>query len=78
MSTCSRPSGRLLGPVDAILVFFLAPFLGLVGALFVAGWSALVKREVQIIPYGPYLAAAAVVVMIFHEPMLELLGFGIV
>ena len=70
--------GAVLGPIDAVLVFFVAPFLGLAGALVLAGMQALMKGEVRIIPYGPYLAGAAVVVLIFREPMLAFLGFGIV
>ncbi|MFW6061097.1 MAG: prepilin peptidase [Phycisphaeraceae bacterium] len=74
--------GAVIGPVESVAVFFIAPFLGLVGALVTAGVQALVKREVQMIPYGPYLAAAAVVVMVFREPvvafMRDLFGSGIV
>lgn len=70
--------GAVLGPVDAVLVFFVAPFLGLAGALVLAGLAALLKGQVKVIPYGPYLAGAAVVVMVLREPMLTALGFGIV
>lgn len=70
--------GAVLGPVDVVLVFFVAPFLGLAGALVSAGSAALLKGQVRVIPYGPYLAGAALVVMVLREPMLELLGFGIV
>jgi len=61
--------GAVLGPVDAVFVFFVAPFLGLLAALIMAGVSALIKGEVRVIPYGPYLAGAAVLVMIFRDPL---------
>jgi len=70
--------GAVMGPVDAVLVFFVAPFMGLAAALVLAGIQALMKGEVRVIPYGPYLAGAAVVVMLLREPMLAFLGFGIV
>lgn len=70
--------GAVLGPVDAVFVFFVAPFLGLIGAMVVAGLASILKGKTRIIPYGPYLAAAAVVVMLgrpwFHDyfaPLIE-------
>ena len=62
----------VLGPVDAIFVFFIAPFMGLAAALVMAGISAIVKGELRVIPYGPYLAGAALVTMIFRHPLFNL------
>ena len=67
--------GAVLGPVDAVLVFFLAPFFGLVAAVALAGLAALIKGQVRMIPYGPYLAAATLLVMIAREPIIRGLGY---
>ncbi len=66
--------GAVLGPVPAVLVFFIAPFLGLVYAVVAIGISKLRKGEVHVIPYGPYLAAAAVIVMLLEHRILAFLG----
>ncbi len=55
--------GACLGWADAIVVFFLAPFLGLAYTGLSLGVSKLIKREVAHIPYGPHLAAASAVIM---------------
>lgn len=64
----------VLGPVDSVFVFFIAPFLGLAAALVMAGISAIVKGELRVIPYGPYLAGAALVVMVFRQPLFAMFG----
>ena len=51
--------GAFLGWQSALIVFFLAPFAGLV--LGLAQW--LLTRENRI-PYGPFLCAAAVAVLL--------------
>jgi leader peptidase (prepilin peptidase)/N-methyltransferase len=61
--------GVVLGPGETIPVFFLAPFFGLAAVLLMFGVGALVKKKFQPIPYGPYLAGAALVVMIWREPI---------
>lgn len=61
--------GAVLGPADATFVFFLAPFLGLVGAAVTAGVAAIASGRTRVIPYGPYLAAAAVVMLLLREPV---------
>ncbi|MFP4145846.1 MAG: prepilin peptidase [Phycisphaeraceae bacterium] len=66
--------GAVIGPVEVTLAFFIAPFFGLFAALLVAGVSALMRGEVRIIPYGPHLAAGAVVAMLARNPILEFLG----
>ena len=63
--------GAVLGPGEAVPVFFIAPFFGLVAAMMMYGVSAIFKKRFQPIPYGPYLAGAAVVVMIWREPIIE-------
>ncbi len=61
--------GAVLGPVDAVIVFFLAPVLGLVCILVSVGVSRMVKGEVRAIPYGPYLALATVVLMLVRDKL---------
>jgi len=39
-----------------------------------SGMAAMVKGRVRVIPYGPFLAAAAVVMMIARRPILGFLG----
>ena len=63
--------GAVLGPGETIPVFFIAPFFGLAAALLMFGLGAVLKKRFQPIPYGPYLAGAAVVVMIWREPIIE-------
>lgn len=66
--------GAALGPVEAVLVFFIAPFLGLAYAAIAFGASRIMQGKVRIIPYGPYLAGAAVIVMVFRDHLLRLSG----
>lgn len=66
--------GAVIGPMDTVLVFFAAPFLGLAAALILAGVQALLKGQVRVIPYGPYLAGAAVLIMALREPIRAFLG----
>jgi len=56
--------GAVLGWQDVLLVFFIAPFFGLISALLLAGLGKLVRGQVRMIPYGPYLAIATIVVMV--------------
>lgn len=66
--------GAVVGPIDVIFVFFIAPFFGLAAALLMLGITPLVKGKVRIIPYGPYLAGAALVMLLFREPFLYFFG----
>lgn len=66
--------GAVVGAKDAALLFFIAPFLALLAMCVIVGASALMRRSVRAIPYGPYLAAAALVVMLFREPIWAWLG----
>lgn len=58
--------GAVLGPTEAILAFFIAPFLGL-------SWAAtqLLYKKIHEIPYGPFLSIATAVVMIWHDGLLD-------
>ena len=66
--------GAVMGWWDAVAVFFLAPFFGLTGAVVMGGVQLLWKGRGKVIPYGPYLALAAVVVMVFGQPMRTFFG----
>ncbi len=58
--------GAVLGWRDAVLVFFIAPFIGL-GVVFIG--SLLGKKfrtQVRVIPYGPYLAIATAILMFLY------------
>ncbi len=66
--------GAVLGPLDAVLAFFIAPFMGLTMVLVMAVVSRLRHGSARVIPYGPYLAAAAFLLMIAREPIGRLIG----
>ena len=61
--------GAVTGWVVPSLAFFVAPFFGLLWALYL--YLARNQRE---LPYGPWLALASVVVLIFHDAFTGLLG----
>jgi hypothetical protein len=56
--------GAVLGAGPAIVTFFVAPFFGLIVALY-----ALITGRHREIPYGPYLSLAAAVAMLFYCPI---------
>ena len=66
--------GAALGWFDAIVIFFLAPFVGLAGTILVAGFGRLLRGQVRVVPYGPYLAGSAVIWMLFRLPLQNLYG----
>lgn len=66
--------GAVVGAMDSVLVFFVAPFLGLAGTAVIGGLGRLWKSQGRVIPYGPYLAGATVGVMIFRQPLWEFFG----
>ncbi len=68
--------GAVLGWRDATLAFFLAPFFGLTMTVILAGAAAILQGRVRAIPYGPYLCLAALIVMLFRTPLLELIGLA--
>ena len=61
--------GAVIGWRDVTLAFFVAPFLGLLGTALIAGVGAFKKGGMRPIPYGPYLCAATVIVMLLRVPI---------
>lgn len=55
--------GAVLGWFDPILVFFLAPFFGLLWAFASMGVASVFKRARRELPYGPHLAVATLAVV---------------
>ena len=66
--------GAVAGWRVAVLAFFIAPFIGLTWALASAGAQKLLRRQVRIIPYGPHLAIASVLVIVFHQSLMVRFG----
>ena len=66
--------GAVCGWQIGVLAFFVAPFLGLAWTAGAAGLSKLMHREIRVIPYGPHLAAATVILMVMREPVLVYFG----
>ncbi|MFA4991078.1 MAG: prepilin peptidase [Candidatus Omnitrophota bacterium] len=60
--------GAFLGWKAALLIFFLAPFLGTPAGLYLK----FVKKQ-DIIPYGPYLSLASFIVILWGNRILGLL-----
>lgn len=56
--------GAVLGWFDPILIFFFAPFSGLIWAMLSTGLSKVFKMVRRQLPYGPHLAAATLVVLL--------------
>lgn len=54
--------GAFLGWQKSIAIFFLAPFCGIFSATYL-----LVRKKALITPYGPYIAMAAFLVIIFWQ-----------
>jgi len=64
--------GAVLGGGPAVAAFFLAPFFGILLAIYMLLTGT--KRE---LPYGPYLSLASAFVMVFYQPIAEYLGPGV-
>jgi leader peptidase (prepilin peptidase)/N-methyltransferase len=62
--------GAVLGWFDPILIFFIAPFSGLLWTLLSVAVGQLLKKEGSALPYGPHLAVATVV-LILCRPGIE-------
>jgi leader peptidase (prepilin peptidase)/N-methyltransferase len=60
--------GAFLGWKQAILTFFIAPFVALV-----FGLVNLVKKKQHTLPYGPFLSMAAIVSLFWAEQIIRLL-----
>jgi leader peptidase (prepilin peptidase)/N-methyltransferase len=61
-------AGTVIGPLFIVIAFFAAPFFGLI-------WAAvqMFSKKTRQIPYGPFLSMGIVVVMIFHDGIIEYL-----
>jgi leader peptidase (prepilin peptidase)/N-methyltransferase len=58
--------GAVIGAAGATVVFFLAPFAGLLFAL----WKLITRRGREL-PYGPFLSLATAVVVLFYCPIIS-------
>jgi leader peptidase (prepilin peptidase)/N-methyltransferase len=61
--------GAVCGWVVPSITFFMAAFLALAWAM-----TVFVTRKQRELPYGPWLAAGALVTMVFYDYLRELLG----
>ncbi len=64
--------GAILGPGPAVIAFFIAPFFGILFALYTLAFHK--HREM---PYGPYLSLASAAVMILYCPIAAYLAPGL-
>jgi leader peptidase (prepilin peptidase)/N-methyltransferase len=55
-------AGAVLGPWPVVIAFFIAPFFGLVWAVF-----CMFFKKIRQIPYGPFLSMGLFAVMILHD-----------
>jgi leader peptidase (prepilin peptidase)/N-methyltransferase len=58
--------GGLLGWKAALATFFLAPFIAISFGVY-----SLIRTKDHVIPYGPFLSAAALGVMIWRQPLFQ-------
>lgn len=65
--------GAVIGGIDSVLVFFIAPVCGLLIIAVMLVVPALPKDKIRVIPYGPFLSMAAIIVMIFQQPLRDFL-----
>ncbi|MCA9306464.1 MAG: prepilin peptidase [Phycisphaerales bacterium] len=56
--------GAVVGVVDPVLAFFVAPFLGIAWAVGSVFFGKMFKREGTALPYGPHLATATIIVLL--------------
>jgi leader peptidase (prepilin peptidase)/N-methyltransferase len=66
--------GAVLGWRAAAVAFFLAPFGGIIGTVLLLGLRRVGRRQGRVVPYGPYLALAAVLTLAFQDRILAFLG----
>lgn len=64
-------AGAALGWPDPLLAFFTAPFLGIAWAVLSVFFGRVFHRQGTALPYGPHLATAVLLVMLF-KPLYEL------
>jgi leader peptidase (prepilin peptidase)/N-methyltransferase len=58
--------GAVLGWLDPVWIFMLAPFFGLAWAVVSMGMSSILRRRRRELPYGPHLAVATLCVLLFR------------
>ena len=63
--------GTILGAGAATVTFFVAPFFGIILAIYM-----LITRKRRELPYGPYLSLGAAFVMLFYCPIADYLLGG--
>lgn len=61
--------GAAIGAAQSIVAFFIAPFFGLLIAMYF-----LFTRRGRELPYGPYLSLGAVTAMFFYSDILRFIG----
>lgn len=61
--------GAVTGWAVPSIAFFVAPLFGLLWAIYL--WLAHDQRE---LPYGPWLAVATLIIMLFYDPIAEILA----
>jgi leader peptidase (prepilin peptidase)/N-methyltransferase len=61
-------AGAVIGAKWVLLAFFIAPFFGILWALYQA-----IFKKMRQIPYGPFLSLAVFAVIIFHDWMQKVL-----
>ncbi|MEN8126361.1 MAG: prepilin peptidase [Planctomycetota bacterium] len=62
-------AGAVIGSKWVVLAFFLAPFFGILWALYQA-----IFKKMRQIPYGPFLSLAVFAVIIFHDWFQQMLS----
>jgi leader peptidase (prepilin peptidase)/N-methyltransferase len=65
--------GAIIGAAGATIAFFLAPFFGILVALYMLLTGT--RRE---LPYGPYLSLATAFVLLFYCPIVAYLAPGVI
>ena len=67
--------GAVIGWWESIfLCIFVAPFLGLAVVVMTMDMAGIVKKPGRQIPYGPYLAGAAVLILLLGMGRMDLFG----
>ncbi|MEM9416058.1 MAG: A24 family peptidase [Planctomycetota bacterium] len=67
--------GAVIGWWESVfLCIFVAPFLGLAVVLMTLDMAGVVKKPSRQIPYGPYLAGAAVLILLLGMERVDLFG----
>lgn len=59
--------GAVVGAAHAVLAFFIAPFAALIWAIFL-----MIRRRPNVLPYGPWLVTAGIIVLLLGQSILHL------